>query len=381
MKLWFNPKYRTQQWSIHQYINQIESDIQRFRFPSTTTRAPRTIKKYYRLKANESRVILLIVYPTFKQYLKPIYYKHLQLLSFALHIGELREITSSKLNEMQVLLEKFVYTFHYLYGKRHAVNTVHSVIHFCDTVKDYGPLSNYSTFNYESLIGNYGLIFRNILSFHFTLGRLASTTNGTKHLPREIENNLELIKNSSFFADSYCTSSSLYSLISEFQGHQLDACLTLNNYQVYRKRSIITDDEKNELLLKFGKDLLLYNKCLIKGAMFTTFNYSRPKQFQDCAILYKRENSPYFGLINKIILITTSKTLLLQIYPLSNNRKDEILLNFDTQKIICDNVEFGQIDFDQHVHINAHNVVEKVSYYQSQKSFIFVRYPTLTESS
>ncbi|CAF4113129.1 unnamed protein product, partial [Rotaria magnacalcarata] len=34
-------------------------------------------------------------------------------------------------------------------------------------------------------------------------GRLASSTNGSKHLPREIENNLELIKNSSYLADTY----------------------------------------------------------------------------------------------------------------------------------------------------------------------------------
>jgi hypothetical protein len=109
--------------------------------------------KYHRLKANELRVILLITYPIFKSYLKPIYYKHLQLLSFALHIGESREITLSKLSEMKILLDKFVYTFHFLYGKRHAVNIVHSVIHFHPTVGDYGPLTNYSTFNFESLIG------------------------------------------------------------------------------------------------------------------------------------------------------------------------------------------------------------------------------------
>jgi len=154
MKLWFHQKYRTQKWSIRKYMDDIEIDLQRFRFPSTTTRAPRTIMKYYRLKANESRVLLLITYPIFKKYLKPIYYKHLQFLSFALHIGESREVTPPKLSEMKILLDKFIYTFHFLYGKRHAVNTVHSVVHFHQTVTDYGPLTNYSTFNFESLIGN-----------------------------------------------------------------------------------------------------------------------------------------------------------------------------------------------------------------------------------
>ena len=97
MTLWFDSKYRTQQWSIRQHMTDFETDLRKFRFPSTTTRIPRTILKYYRLKANESRVILLITYPIFKKYLKPIYYKHFQLLSFAMHIGESRIIDSSKL--------------------------------------------------------------------------------------------------------------------------------------------------------------------------------------------------------------------------------------------------------------------------------------------
>ncbi|CAF4026360.1 unnamed protein product, partial [Rotaria sordida] len=345
LKLWFHSKYRTQQWSIRQHLNHIETELRQFRFPSTTTRIPRTIMKYHRLKANELRVLLLITYPTFKKYLKPIYYKHLQLLSFALHIGESREITSSKLNEMKILLDKFVFTFHFLYGKRHAVNTVHSVVHFHQTVKHYGPLTNYSTFNYESLIGN--------------LSHLTATINGTKHLPREIENNIELIKNSSFLGDTYCMSSSLYPLISEIQGYKTKLSVTSNSYQLQKPTSIIHKNDKHELFLKFGKELSLYNKCNIKGVTFTTLHYSKSKQFQDCAILYRRENIHCFGLINKIILITTSNNVLLQIYPLHDNRKDEILLNFNTQKILCDNVEFGTIDFDHHIHINVDDVIEK----------------------
>ncbi|CAF4396510.1 unnamed protein product [Rotaria sp. Silwood2] len=364
LKFWFHSKYRTQQWSIRQHLNHIETELQQFRFPSTTTRMPRTIMKYHRLKANELRVLLLITYPIFKNYLKPIYYKHLQLLSFALHIGESREITSSKLNEMKILLDKFVFTFHLLYGKRHAVNTVHSVVHFHQTVKYYGPLTNYSTFNYESLIGH-----------------LAATINGTKHLPREIENNIELIKNSSFLGDTYCMSSSLYPLISQIQGYKTKLSVTSNSYQLQKPTSIIHKNDKHELFLKFGKELSLYNKCNIKGVTFTTLHYSKSKQFQDCAVLYRRENIHCFGLINKIILITTSNNVLLQIYPLHNNRKDEILLNFNKQKILCDNVEFGTIDFDHHIHINVDDVIEKVCYYQFETKFIFIRYPTLTESS
>jgi hypothetical protein len=69
--------------------------------------------------------------------------------------------------------------------------------------------------------------------------------------------------------------------------------------------------------------------------------------------LYMRKNIHYFGLIEKIILITTWNNLLLQIYPLGNNRMDEILLNFNVQKLLCGNIEFETIDFDYHLHINV----------------------------
>ncbi|CAF4688600.1 unnamed protein product [Rotaria socialis] len=345
-------------------MTDLETDLRKFRFPSTTTRVTRTIMKYYRLKANESRVILLITYPIFKKYLKPIYYKHFQLLSFAMHIGESRIIDSSKLKEMKYLLEKFVFTFHLLYGKRHCVNTVHSVFHFHQTVKDYGPLTNYSTFNYESVIG-----------------QLAAATNGTKNLPREIENTLELIKNSSFLAHSYCTTSSLYSFISEIQGYRKTSMNVSGIHQTQKPISAINQNEKHELWLKFGDQFLLYNKCVIKGTSFTTRHYSKSKQFQDCGVLYQYSDGCRFGIINKVILITTTNKLLLQIHPLLHNEKDQVLLNLNTEKISCDHVEYGNIDFYRYIHIDADNVIEKVCYYEYENKFIFVRYPTLTESS
>jgi hypothetical protein len=65
---------------------------------------------------------------------------------------------------------------------------------------------------------------------------------------------------------------------------------------------------------------------------------------------------------------------------LCNNKKDELLLNFDAQKLLYNDVEFGTIDFNHHTHIDANDFIEKVSYYQFETKFIFIRYPTLTES-
>ncbi|CAF2072448.1 unnamed protein product [Rotaria magnacalcarata] len=37
MILWIDSKYRTQQWSIRQHMTDLETDLRKFRFPSTTT--------------------------------------------------------------------------------------------------------------------------------------------------------------------------------------------------------------------------------------------------------------------------------------------------------------------------------------------------------
>lgn len=119
--------------------------------------------KCLNLKANECRVLLLIGYPTFKKYLPDKYYRHLQMLAYGVTIGESSNITSKDLSDMQVLLSSFVDNFPY--PERYVVQNIHCVKHFATTVKDFGPLFNYSTFNYESVIGN--IILEPSLSWNF----------------------------------------------------------------------------------------------------------------------------------------------------------------------------------------------------------------------
>jgi hypothetical protein len=142
---------KKQPWSLTKLLPVIDSDLMNIHYPSTTTRAPRSVLKCLKLKANECRVLLLIGYPIFKQYLPEVNYKHLQKLAFGVSIGETSTITSEKVDEMEILLSSFVDDFPY--NQRYIVQTVHCVKHFAETTKDFGPLSNYSTFNFESVIG------------------------------------------------------------------------------------------------------------------------------------------------------------------------------------------------------------------------------------
>ncbi|CAF4430637.1 unnamed protein product [Rotaria sp. Silwood2] len=102
----------------------------------------------------------------------------------------------------------------------------------------------------------------------FILGRIASTVNGTKNLPREIENNLQLIKNSSILLDMYCISSPLYLFISDLQDCKSNSPIVSNNYQVQKPTSTIHDNDKQELLLKFDSHDNIKQESPEKEAIF-----------------------------------------------------------------------------------------------------------------
>lgn len=99
----------------HRYIMELSYALIIFtnRYPSTTTRVPRSVMKCSKLKANECRILLLIVYPVFKNYISDVYYTHLRMLAFGIHIGESSHVTSKDIESMKVLLLNFVDEFPY----------------------------------------------------------------------------------------------------------------------------------------------------------------------------------------------------------------------------------------------------------------------------
>ncbi|CAF1585501.1 unnamed protein product [Didymodactylos carnosus] len=70
-----------------------------------------------------------------------------------MQLAESRSIEPSTIPDINDLLTKFLQQFPLLYTKRHNVQSVHSIAHIGATVQDFGQLSNYSTFNFQSLLG------------------------------------------------------------------------------------------------------------------------------------------------------------------------------------------------------------------------------------
>ena len=167
--------------------------------------------KCSKLKANECRTLLLIDYPIFKNYLPDVYYCHLKMLAFGITIGEWSNISSKDIEDMEFLLSNFVDNFPY--HKRYIVQNIHSVKHFATTVNDFDPLFNYSTFNYESIIGRIisqlHISFYFPLTFHSFTGYLSASIHGTKRIASELISNLHLFKQAYHISKTHCLMSTL----------------------------------------------------------------------------------------------------------------------------------------------------------------------------
>lgn len=74
-------------------------------------------------------------------------------LVIVIHYAEGSSVDYEDIDRIDCLARAFVAEFPRLYGVRHVVQVVHSVSHIGSTVADYGPLSSFTTFNFENELG------------------------------------------------------------------------------------------------------------------------------------------------------------------------------------------------------------------------------------
>ncbi|CAF3863670.1 unnamed protein product [Rotaria magnacalcarata] len=155
LDLWLNKKYRKENWNIVKHLKKLAELFSSLRLPSTTTRRPRSLLDYHKFKGNELRVHLLFGHRIFYRVLQQRYYNHLLQLVVLMHLAEKRKIDNVDLKIIQQLSRSIVVSFPELYSDRHCVQVVHSVLHIGDTVDDFGPITNYTTFQFENDLGKF----------------------------------------------------------------------------------------------------------------------------------------------------------------------------------------------------------------------------------
>ena len=122
--------------------------------PSEFARKPRTLKEIDRWKATEFRLFLCYVGPVvLRSHLPSKVYHHFMLLHVAVCILTNPDLSVSHCDYAETLLNQFVEQMCDVYGDSSKIYTLHSRVHICDDVRQFGELDSYSAFPFENALG------------------------------------------------------------------------------------------------------------------------------------------------------------------------------------------------------------------------------------
>lgn len=120
--------------------------------PSDFVRKTREIQEVNRWKATELRLFLLYIGPVV---LKNIVTKDIYTNFMALHVSMVILLSPNLqncVNYAKDLLDYFVKTFQFIYGREHVSHNIHGLLHLSDDYTHYGPLDNCSAYPFENFM-------------------------------------------------------------------------------------------------------------------------------------------------------------------------------------------------------------------------------------
>ncbi|CAF1976426.1 unnamed protein product [Rotaria magnacalcarata] len=365
LDLWFESTYRKEPWSLYSKIKHVDIRLSTHKFPSTTCRIPRSILKYNQFKANELRSVLLFGFSSFS-FLPRKYYRHFVLLVIAAHLCESRSISPDQLSYIRQLTTEFVYQFPLLYGDRQNVMCIHLIVHLADSIKDFGGVYNYSTFNFESY-----------------LGTLRETVHSTRRHALEVNSNIGILRSSCL-----CINETSFNLrLKEFIKRIQPAVLNDRNLKFQNSDKVKNIDydklKKTNIQSLFGKDITLYKTMTFKGVRYTTVMYQTISAKNDSCVMYKLGTKIRIGFIISIIKkLKHEQECIIEIRDVPINRY--LSVNINGTNITCSNIMFSSsTQSNSSYFVRPSDMIEKLSYVfdNSLKAFILFRFPNMIESS
>lgn len=119
--------------------------------PVEFQRKCRPLKEFANFKATEFRSLILYILPIVtKDILPDDKYQNILILHAALIILIDPVLAKTHAQVAHKMLQSFVRTYAEIYGRRHVIYNVHSLLHMVDDVMVFGSLDNYSAFPFES---------------------------------------------------------------------------------------------------------------------------------------------------------------------------------------------------------------------------------------
>ncbi|CAM4985947.1 unnamed protein product [Rotaria socialis] len=357
-------------YSIKKQFSRLEELLKCIRYP-TTNRLPRALKYYTTWKANEYRMTLLFGYKSFEQVMKKKYYEHFRLLVYAAIFSETRILTTTRLDHIKHLLNKFLDEFPALYGASNSVSIVHSLSHIHQSLVKFGPIHNYSTFNFESTVGSF------VKSIH-----------GPSFILKQLINNFEhqsyattILKNPAFHPKIALLIHQIFSS----KRRAIPTSLMSHNVVCLSRSTVSAFPHVTEYLENiYTKDQYTHHStCFYQNVAFAV-HHSKHTQVDNSAVIYfDHFNNLHIGIIMGIIQLKTTKDIIFII------DKAEIV-GFDTFSL--DQIEYVNdfLVYAKHsnpptiVSIGYKTIKEKVAYRKDPKvktSTEFYIFPNLVEDT
>ena len=286
-KLWFTPAYKDRPFYVKKsFRKEINTSLSEIYPPDYVTRSPRTLMSFQFWKASEIRECLLTYFPILLKHKLPrMYYEHYLylvqgtrlLLGNKVHLREV-EVADCLLNLFSIQVEK-------LYGLEKCSFNNHQLSHMGRCVLLWGPLSSWSTFDFED--GN---------------GHIKRTTHGSNKLDMEIANTLKIMNAHTI-------------LKCKLNVSKVDDALKI--YTLGKNKTMSIAQNEMPLIERFCtqnnfnlSDIRLYLRINLNAEVITSQTYTRQKKRNNFYILMN-DNSfgkiKYYLLIKENLFVVTQK--------------------------------------------------------------------------
>lgn len=140
-RYWILPKYSNSEFSLRNYISQIDKKLLKIKPPSFVPNAPRSIDEYNNWRAHEYlSFIFYYSLPIFLNIMKFEYLENLKKLVIFMEVLFSSSLTISNLDAAHKIIIEFVDELGKLYPGSILLSGVHELLHLVDCAKDFGPL-------------------------------------------------------------------------------------------------------------------------------------------------------------------------------------------------------------------------------------------------
>jgi hypothetical protein len=268
--------------------------------PNEIRRTPRSVEQLSLWKASELRNWLLFYSPVVLYFLLPSkYYQHWLLLVNAFRILLKKEVSQSEIQNVKILIHKFISEIPHLYGEEHCTYNVHVLQHIPDSVNNWGAPWASSSFLYEDL----GRILKSF--FH-----------GTTYLGEQIFNSFLAKQQLREYARSFIPLAEesvrdLYGKLDSQVGSDYSSYSANHSIPTPLGKKILIKLTVSEVLAIETKYRIIlncvnafsYQRFGLNGKMYSTKSYSTQFKRQNCVICDVKGN----GLEIKKFCSVTSK--------------------------------------------------------------------------